>query len=82
MSRHDPFLWDNGLLLHASSVVMPGGALLFLGRSGAGKSTMCQLLSQSFPVLADDFVFVNRNAEGTWYVTCLLYTSPSPRDRS
>lgn len=69
MSGHNHFLWDNGLFLHASSVVVPSGALLFLGHSGAGKSTMCQLLSQSFPVLADDFVFVHRNSEGIWYVT-------------
>ena len=68
MSRHDHFLWDNGLFLHASSVLVSGGALLFLGNSGAGKSTMCQLLSQSFPVLADDIVFVHRNAESTWHV--------------
>ena len=34
---------DGGVLLHASSAVVDGGALLFVGHSGAGKSTICEI---------------------------------------
>jgi hypothetical protein len=57
-----------GLFLHASSVVVEGGALLFLGHSTAGKSTMARLLGARFPVLADDSVFAFPGADGDWRV--------------
>ena len=59
---------DLGLFLHASSVVVEGGALLFLGHSTAGKSTIARLLGEAHPVLADDAVFVSRRPEGRWWV--------------
>jgi energy-coupling factor transporter ATP-binding protein EcfA2 len=54
--------------LHASAVVTPGGALLFLGHPGAGKSTICQLLAERFPPLADDAVYLMRQEYGAWHV--------------
>lgn len=57
-----------GLFLHASSVVVEGGALLFLGHSTAGKSTMARLLEATYPVLADDSVFAFPGADGGWRV--------------
>lgn len=57
-----------GLFLHASSVIMEGEALLFLGHSTAGKSTIARKLGEKFPVLADDAVFVSRGAGGAWRV--------------
>ena len=59
---------DLGLFLHASSVVVEGGALLFLGHSTAGKSTIAQMLGAAYPVLADDSVFVSRRPDGRWGV--------------
>jgi hypothetical protein len=58
----------DGLFLHASSVIMPAGAFLFLGHSTAGKSTIARLLGTSFPILADDTVFASRNHHGQWVV--------------
>ena len=55
-----------GLFLHASAVVVDGGALLFLGHSTAGKSTIARLLGKVHPVLADDSVYVARGPDGNW----------------
>ena len=57
-----------GLFLHASSVALEDGALLFLGHSTAGKSTLARLLGGMFPVLADDSVYAFRDAQGVWRV--------------
>ncbi len=59
----------NGLYLHASAVVIQGGAVLFLGHSTSGKSTMTCLLRPICSVLADDTVLVKRNNGGAWRVT-------------
>jgi hypothetical protein len=47
-------------VLHASAVAAPEGALVFAGRSGAGKSTTALELCQGLPVLDDDMVFLRR----------------------
>jgi hypothetical protein len=58
----------DGLFLHASSVVVDGGALLFLGHSTAGKSTISTLLEKNYPTLADDAVFASLDPHGLWRV--------------
>ncbi len=58
----------SGLFLHASAVDVEGGALLFLGHSTAGKSTIARLLGQQVTVLADDSVFAFRGPDGSWRV--------------
>lgn len=59
---------DSGLFLHASSVIIHGGAVLFLGHSTSGKSTIARRLGEVYPVLADDSVFAARGADGGWRV--------------
>ena len=59
---------DSRLFLHASSVVVDGGAVLFLGHSSAGKSTIASLLGKAYPVLADDSVFASSDPHGVWRV--------------
>lgn len=47
------------LVLHAGAVVLPEGAIAFLGASGFGKSTLTASLSQQgFPLLTDDCVLL------------------------
>ncbi len=43
--------------LHASAIVIDGQAVVFLGKAGAGKSTMAAAFAQQgYPVLSDDVV--------------------------
>jgi len=50
--------------LHASGAVINGQAVLALGRSGAGKSSLAaSWLALGFPTLGDDIVFVNPAAK-------------------
>jgi energy-coupling factor transporter ATP-binding protein EcfA2 len=55
------------LYLHASSVSVSGKALLFLGHSTSGKSTINRLLSERYPIVADDKVRVYKK-NGSWLV--------------
>lgn len=59
----------HALPLHASAVVVDGGALLFLGPSGAGKSTIRRLLEGRAVPLADDAIFLRHRPEGRWGVS-------------
>lgn len=56
-------LYQRGrLTLHASAVAMSGGAVVFLGRSGAGKSTIARALhKRGHDIVADDIVAVQTN---------------------
>ena len=58
----------DGLFLHASSVAIAGGAVLFLGHSTSGKSTIARMLGPVLPVLADDSVYASRRPDGCWQV--------------
>jgi len=57
---------QRGLLpLHANAIAIGDGAAAFMGRSGAGKSTMAgALLDRGFPLLADDVCVVTQDADG------------------
>ena len=68
MPPPNPSAADSMMALHASAAVTPGGALLFLGHAGTGKSTICELLACHYPALADDAVFLFRRGNGTWLV--------------
>ncbi|GAB4540815.1 MAG: hypothetical protein Fur0020_10120 [Thermodesulfovibrionia bacterium] len=49
----------DAIMLHASSIVVDGMALLFSGPSGIGKSTVIRLLNM--PMLSDDYVLIQRD---------------------
>jgi hypothetical protein len=51
---------QGGFLLHASSMIRNGQALLFAGQSGAGKTTMCRLAPEDSILLTDEISFVRR----------------------
>jgi hypothetical protein len=54
-----------GRLLHAASVVVDGWAHLFLGASGAGKTTVSRH-AQADQVLCDELSLIAPSADGTW----------------
>lgn len=47
-------LGNRGFVLHCSAILVNGKAVLFLGESGAGKTTIANMLKRQFPILADD----------------------------
>jgi hypothetical protein len=54
--------------LHGTAVVVEGGAVVFLGNCGYGKSTLgAAFLARGFPVLTDDLVVLQEGEEG-WSV--------------
>ena len=56
------------LVIHASAVNMAGKALVFLGPSSAGKTTICRLLSSQSMPLADDKVYAMPRPGGQWAI--------------
>jgi hypothetical protein len=55
---------EGGLLLHAASVVRNGRALVFTGKSGAGKTTISRLAPRDAAVLSDEVSYLRRSADG------------------
>ena len=54
----------NGVILHGSAVVDKSNqGLLFLGESGAGKSTIVQLLNPKFRACADDILILRKEGQ-------------------
>jgi len=67
-NKKQDVLQKGGIIFHASSVSVSGKALLFLGHSTAGKSTISQLLSKRYPIIADDKVLVREMKTKDWLV--------------
>ena len=68
----------SGVLLHASGVVHQNEAVVFVGHSGAGKSTVAALgKRQGKLVLSDDLVAI-RHVAGRWVVDGLPFCGSHP----
>jgi hypothetical protein len=54
------------LWIHSSGVIHKGEAYIFTGPSGAGKTTICDILSpkSGFTVIHDDAIVISQNTEG------------------
>jgi len=54
-----------GCYLHSSGVILGGNGLLFVGYSGAGKSTMVKMLKRhKAEILCDDRMIIRKQADG------------------
>ena len=59
----------NSIPLHASGVLIDGGAVLFSGNSGAGKSTTAAALrAKGYTLVADDLSIIHKNESGKMVV--------------
>lgn len=54
----------HGFSIHASGISIKGDGLLFVGASGAGKSTVANLLKNEGQILCDENIIVRRWTEG------------------
>jgi hypothetical protein len=54
---------DGGFLLHASSAVRNGRAVLFTGPSGSGKTTIARLAPPDVTLLTDEISYVRRTGD-------------------
>ncbi len=55
---------QGGFLLHAASAIRNGKAFLFMGVSGAGKTTISRLAPREVTLLTDEISYVRRAGEG------------------
>jgi hypothetical protein len=53
-----------GLLMHAASAIRNGKAFVFMGVSGAGKTTISRLAPVDATVLTDEISYLTRNSHG------------------
>jgi hypothetical protein len=53
-----------GCMFHSSGVILDGQGLLFVGHSGAGKSSMVKMLQRHAKILCDDRNIVRQGDEG------------------
>lgn len=60
---HELLVKNQGFILHASAVRQNENAYIFLGESGAGKSTITQLLKSKFSITADDSIIIRKEKE-------------------
>ena len=65
----------NTVLKDINLEVKQGEKLAVVGPSGSGKTTLCQLLVRFYEINS------GKISIGGHDISCLLYTSPSPRDR-
>lgn len=57
------------VVLHASASIIDGGAVLFCGMSGAGKSTICAALGErGYALVSDDLCVLSRGEDGRLWV--------------
>jgi hypothetical protein len=71
-----------GLYLHSGAVILEGAGLMFIGHSGAGKSTTINMLKDKAEVLCDDRNIVRQQHDGfyvygTWSHGEIPLISPS-----
>jgi hypothetical protein len=55
---------EGGFLLHAASAVRNGGAHIFTGRSGAGKTTLSRFAPKDVTLLTDEVSYVRKSQNG------------------
>jgi len=60
-------------IIHCSALLVNKKAILFIGKSGAGKSTIVQILKKEFTPLCDDLAIVARGKGGKYHLFQVPY---------
>lgn len=63
----DLLIKNKGLALHASAVLINNKAQVFLAKSGGGKTTIANLLSNAQQKLAEDIIFIKKIREDYFF---------------
>lgn len=61
------------VIVHASASKINGKAYVFIGSSGAGKSTTIKLLKQKYEALADDSIIIAKENDGFYFYQTPYY---------
>lgn len=69
---------NGGTCLHASTVVRNNKAILFVGKSRSGKSTICDQLSPTYTQLTDDASFIIYKKNSWWTCQIPLFEKKVP----
>ncbi len=73
----------NILFQHASAAELAGGAVLFTGNSGAGKTTVMRLIAQTGRrVFGDELAVCTREADGSWLLAAMGSTRDGELERA
>lgn len=70
----------SGLLLHASGVVIRGAGHIFVGPSGAGKTTVARLATGYGQVVSDENVIARLDVDGPKLVSTPFWGFSTPQD--
>ena len=65
-SAVEELLSRKGCVIHCSASLVRNHAVVFFGKSGAGKTTISSMLQKEYPVLADDEGYIKREGK-TFY---------------
>ncbi|HVZ66679.1 MAG TPA: hypothetical protein VG917_00275 [Patescibacteria group bacterium] len=58
---------SSGFNMHCSAVLDNSSIILFMGRSGAGKSTISNLLNENYPKVADDISLIKKTGSNFFF---------------
>ncbi|OIO13056.1 hypothetical protein COV53_04365 [Candidatus Gottesmanbacteria bacterium CG11_big_fil_rev_8_21_14_0_20_37_11] len=76
---------NKGMFFHASASLVNNKAVLFLGSSGSGKSTIVTLLKNKHEIIADDTLILREDKSGLYFYQSPFYEKglgvKSPRNK-
>ncbi len=72
-ATHDLLVESKGFILHASASKIVRQAAVFLGESGAGKSTTMRILASHYTPLGDDSIIIKREGSAFYCYSSALH---------
>ena len=66
-SAIEELLFKKGFVLHCSANLVRGKAVIYVGKSGIGKTTFVKILQKEYPILADDEGYVTKEGKEFYF---------------